>query len=322
MTLSQIFLPGETPMHRKTMRMLPTLLAALPIAPAVAADIELIPPVGGGVAIKDATGNDDRLRVDGSGTVTLPAVPGAAEQSTVLCMEAATGLLGPCAASVISGPTGATGPTGDAGPTGDTGPTGPVGPTGDIGPTGSTGPTGPTGPAGPTGPSGGGFVFASSGGGAVPTVLTGGLVGLPAVLPLNGYVSDVYENNMLLGGTIDLSGVPGLPQSFPRDVTITGISFTAYHTGSLSLLVPLTLTVQLYSSPIPDYTLSPVPGAQCDAVIPSSIAIGDITTCLASELSIPITEQTLGVAVISVSGGGVLVSGSVPMGISVSFALE
>ena len=72
------------------------LLAAV-AAPAIAADITMSPPGGGGVVI--------------NGPISLPGVPGSTGQSGgVVCYEVSTGLLGPCPASY--GATGATGPTG------------------------------------------------------------------------------------------------------------------------------------------------------------------------------------------------------------------
>ena len=60
-----------------------------------AADVTVTPAPGGGFVVKDAAGASERLRVQESGAITLPGVPGAAAQSTALCMSD-TGLLGPC----------------------------------------------------------------------------------------------------------------------------------------------------------------------------------------------------------------------------------
>ena len=107
-------------------------------APALAADVTLSPPAGGGVVV--------------NGPVTMPGVPGSAQQTAnVLCM-AAGGALGPCPASY--GATGPIGATGATGATGDIGATGPTGATGAIGATGSVGATGATGVAGPLGATG------------------------------------------------------------------------------------------------------------------------------------------------------------------------
>ena len=119
-------------------------------APALAADVTLSPPAGGGVVV--------------NGPVTMPGVPGSAQQTAnVLCM-AASGALGPCPASYgATGPigaTGATGATGDIGATGATGAqgaqgaAGPAGPAGPQGPGGAPGPLGPQGPQGPAGAAG------------------------------------------------------------------------------------------------------------------------------------------------------------------------
>lgn len=130
------------------------------------------PPAGGSVVIEDAAGNQVLLQVDENGVLRLPGVPASAAQDAILCMEVASGQLGPCSAAALAGlegpmgPTGAQGergprgdqgergPQGDPGPTGEIGPTGPAGIQGDTGPTGAMGPTGPNGPIGPTGAAG------------------------------------------------------------------------------------------------------------------------------------------------------------------------
>lgn len=63
--------------------------------PARAADVTVQPASGSGFVVKDAAGANERLRVQESGAIALPGVPGAAAQSTSLCMSGA-GLLGPC----------------------------------------------------------------------------------------------------------------------------------------------------------------------------------------------------------------------------------
>lgn len=109
-------------------------LAAVTL-PALAADVTITPPSGGGVVV--------------NGPVKMPAVPTQAQQSDKVVCIASSGALGPCPASYgATGPTGATGATGPAGPQGPTGPTGAQGP---AGPQGSAGPAGPQGATGATG---------------------------------------------------------------------------------------------------------------------------------------------------------------------------
>ena len=149
--------------------------AGWPIGSALAADITFAPPAGGGFTITNNAQTQNLLRVDeASGTLTLPALPGAGTTATQPVCYSAQGVLSPCNASVLgaTGPAGPAGPTGPAGaqgvpgpqgpagapgaagPTGATGLTGPIGPQGPAGPTGSTGPTGPAGPQGPQGQQG------------------------------------------------------------------------------------------------------------------------------------------------------------------------
>jgi hypothetical protein len=124
-------------------------VAALYAAGAMAADIVVTPPAGGGFVIK-SQGGQERLRVQENGPVLVPGLPATSASGTsVLCYDSA-GQLMACAAGVGAGATGA---TGAAGPTGATGAIGPTGPTG-AGATGATGPTGVTGSTGVTGPTG------------------------------------------------------------------------------------------------------------------------------------------------------------------------
>jgi len=137
----------------------------------MAADVTVVPPAGGGFAVRDAANSTNRLRVTESGTVLVPALGSATAQGTTACFDATSGQLGPCSASAQ----GATGPTGPGGPTGPAGPTGPTGPQGiqgvqgipgamgatgpaGVGATGAAGPTGPEGPTGPIGPTGAGML--------------------------------------------------------------------------------------------------------------------------------------------------------------------
>jgi hypothetical protein len=124
-------------------------IAALLGTPALAADIALTPPNGGGVVLNAAPGTP-ALRVSPAG-VQLPGLPGtSATFQQVVCRDA-TGVVGNCDPAAVTGPRGATGATGATGARGEAGATGPAGTTGSAGP---TGPAGATGSAGATGPAG------------------------------------------------------------------------------------------------------------------------------------------------------------------------
>ena len=71
------------------------LMAATSAQAAQAADVTVQPAAGSGFVVKDAACANERLRVQESGAITLPGVPGSAAQSTGLCMSVA-GQLGPC----------------------------------------------------------------------------------------------------------------------------------------------------------------------------------------------------------------------------------
>lgn len=72
--------------------------AALGTASAFAADVIVTPSAGSSFVVKNSAGSADRMRVNESGAVALPAVPGAAAQSIALCADV-VGVLGPCAAN-------------------------------------------------------------------------------------------------------------------------------------------------------------------------------------------------------------------------------
>jgi len=75
-----------------------------------AADITVQPAAGSGFVIKDTAGSSERLRVQESGLISLPSVPGAPTQSQGLCMSAG-GQLGPCSGGTGGSYTAATGLT-------------------------------------------------------------------------------------------------------------------------------------------------------------------------------------------------------------------
>lgn len=131
-------------------RLLMALYLSLVSHGAMAADVTVVPPPGGGFSVRDPGDNADRLHVNGDGTVRIPSLNSAAQQGTATCFNGASGQLGPCSAGAL----GVTGATGPAGPTGPTGPQGVQGTQGSQGIQGVQGPTGPTGPAGVTGPTG------------------------------------------------------------------------------------------------------------------------------------------------------------------------
>ena len=121
----------------------------------LAADIELEPPAGGAVIIKDAANN--RMLIYRDGRVQITGLPSAAQEDQAVCFDATTGELGTCLAAAL--PQGPQGPKGDQGPQGSQGDTGPQGdpglsniegPRGSEGTPGSDGPQGPVGPLGPS----------------------------------------------------------------------------------------------------------------------------------------------------------------------------
>ena len=308
------------------------------------ADITITPPANGGFVIKNNAGNAERFRVMETGDVYLPNLPNTTEAGSVACYDGVTGRLGKCAAGAIvgsPGPTGATGATGPAGVTGATGATGQAGPTGLTGPTGLAGPSGqagaqgptgatglpgptgatgdiglpgPTGATGPAGSSGGKAIMSSSAKGMALTTIPGGLTGNVAVLPLNGYVPAAAMQS-LIGGTLDLTALQaadGVPQSFPTDGVINGLSAQIQNTSALSLIgTTISVQAQLYTSV--NNVFTPVPGAVCTMApgYTGILAIGTISSCIVTGLSIPVAAGTRGVFVISANAVGLTLMNTV-----------
>ena len=204
------------------------------------------------------------------------------------------------------GAPGPAGPVGPAGPAGADGKTGPAGPTGEPGPAGPTGAPGPAGPTGAPGSAGGGAILAASGGAPVSvTTIAGGLTGLGALLPLSGTGSQ--QSATVLSGELDTTTTGNVVQVFPRGGTVTSISARFSTTAVLELVGSTgTLTAQLYTSSSGDNNLTPVPGAICtmDPALTGIIAMGTLSSCTTTGLSIPVTDQTSGVLVVSATAAG------------------
>ncbi len=210
---------------------------------------------------------------------------------------------GSCGGS--NGATGPTGPAGAVGPTGPAGTPGPAGLPGAIGPTGATGTSGPTGATGAPGVAGAGAIIPyASGTPIVMTSIAGGLVGTGSTLGFGGSLTGVT----LTGGLIDQTLINDFAFSMPRDGTITSISADFSTTVALSLVgTTVTITAQLYSSPTPNNTFAPVPGAVVTLAPPLTgvLAIGTISSGITTGLSIPVTAQTRLLMVYTITADGV-----------------
>ena len=73
-----------------------TILGLLGAATALADDLKLQPPSGGGVVITNTPGSTERLRVNGDGGVFLPGLPSHPSPDRSLCTNTATGSVGTC----------------------------------------------------------------------------------------------------------------------------------------------------------------------------------------------------------------------------------
>jgi collagen type I alpha len=240
------------------------------------------------------------------------------------------GTVGPTGATGagLQGPTGATG-IGTAGQTGVQGPTGMtgVGTTGPTGQTGTVGPTGQTGTAGTNGSPGVSTIIPYASG-ATPLTLTsiaGGLAGTGSILSFGDSLTGVTIN---LGG-IDLSLLNSYAFSMPVDGTITDVSAYFSTTGALALGgSTVTITAQVWSSPTPNNTFTPVVGAEVTLApaLTGIISIGDISSGITSGLSIPVAAGTRIIVVYSITAEGLAlintVTGNASAGVAISAGAE
>ena len=120
--------------------------------------------------------------------------------------------------------------------------------------------------------------------------MLGGLAGTQSLI---GFGSN--ETATLDGGIIDTTGLNNVAFSMPRDGVIT--SLAAYFSiGAAVSLTGSTVTIsaQLYSSPTPDDSFAPVPGALVTLAPPFTglVAVGDNSSGLVTGLAIPVAAGT------------------------------
>ncbi len=191
---------------------------------------------------------------------------------------------------------------GATGPAGPTGPSGPAGLDGSTGPAGADGATGPVGDTGPAGSPGGGAILAASGGAPVTiTSIAGALPGRGALLPLSG--SGWQQSATNISRALDTTTTGNMVQVFPRDGTVTAISarFLATEQTDLTATAGF-LRAQLYTSSSGGSILTPEDGVFCvNGPLTGTVTVGMIISCSATGLSIPVTAQTSGVLVVSVT---------------------
>jgi BclB C-terminal domain-containing protein len=136
---------------------------------------------------------------------------------------------------------------------------------------------------------------------ATTTTVIGGAGNTVAVLPISGAGS--VSNVSIAGGTIDAtnSAIAGLAQPITGDHTLTSLDGYFTNTSAMSLVgSTLQLRVELWTSSTPDNVFTPVPGASCTLApaLTGVIAIGIVTNCATTGLSIPITNQTQAILVV------------------------
>jgi len=254
---------------------------------------------------KGCDDDETRLAINASGT---PGPQGPAGP---------TGPAGPQGDDGPAGPAGAEGPQGEEGPTG---PAGPEGPQGDEGPTGPTGPEGPQGDTGPAGPSGGDAVL-MSGGPATLTTLAGGLVGTANLLPISGQLENANGSTLVGGLPSDDNARWDATQVVPRAMTLTRMAGWFVTRNAASLIgTTLTVSAQLYLAPSASDTPTPVPGATCTAApgLTGIVALGTTLSCNTTGLSIPVTAESTGYIVVSMTAAGISLTNFVTLNTAVS----
>jgi BclB C-terminal domain-containing protein len=127
----------------------------------------------------------------------------------------------------------------------------------------------------------------------------GGLAGTQALLSFGN-----NDTALIVGGLIDTTGSSSMAFSMPRDGAIT--SMAAYYSVAVAASLigsTVTITAQLYSSPTPNDSFAPVPGATVTLAPPLSglVNIGTTSSGLTTGLSIPVTAGTRLLFVLSAS---------------------
>jgi BclB C-terminal domain-containing protein len=155
-----------------------------------------------------------------------------------------------------------------------------------------------------------------------PTILVGGLAGLPAFVGFGSAAPGVS----VLGETIDLSAAGLLDYAFsvPQDGTINAISATFTVTAALSISIgSVSVQVQLYSAPATSSTFTAVAGATLTLAPPITIvAIGEVLSGLITGINAPVTAGTQLLLVVSAVNSSPLsiastVTGSISAGVSI-----
>jgi BclB C-terminal domain-containing protein len=158
------------------------------------------------------------------------------------------------------------------------------------------------------------------------TTLLGALVGTGAILPLDGALTGGPTNGYsITAGTVSGTPSPGLSfpsEVVPRDLTITGLSFT--FDLSLALIeigTDITMEAQLYEAPSGSNTYTAIPGTLVTAApgLTGIISAGTIVTGSLTGLSIAVPAGDQIVEVVSATASGLIVNtitGNASVGVS------
>ncbi|EHS59654.1 exosporium glycoprotein BclB-related protein, partial [Paenibacillus sp. Aloe-11] len=171
-------------------------------------------------------------------------------------------------------------------------------------------------PAGPTGATGSGAIIPfASGGPATMTTIADGLAGSTSLIGFGSSATGIS----IVGGAIDLTGtllgpLTNFAFSVPRDGIITSIAGYFSTTAALTLEASsVSITAQLFSSPTPNNTFTPVPGAAVTLAPPltDTISLGNFSSGITTGLAIPVTAGTRLLLVFSATATGASVLNTV-----------
>ncbi|HLU94894.1 MAG TPA: exosporium glycoprotein BclB-related protein [Membranihabitans sp.] len=191
----------------------------------------------------------------------------------------------------IQGEQGEPGIQGEQGEQGIQGPPGEQGPQGIQGEQGEQGIQGVQGEPGPPGPASSGTIVPFASGQPIElATVPGGITAISAAIAF-GNSTNVIQSL----GPLDMTMVPNMAFSVPRDGLITSLS--GFFSTSVGITLPsstLQITAQLFSATPNDNFFYPVPGASVTLgpALSGVITTGDVSNGLVNGLAIPVTAGT------------------------------
>lgn len=243
-----------------------------------------------GLLIFQTDGSEGFYYFDGTNWISL-SVPG---PQGPIGPEGIQGIQGPAGEQGpqgIQGEQGEPGIQGEQGEQGIQGPPGEQGPQGIQGEQGEQGIQGVQGEPGPPGPASSGTIVPFASGQPIElATVPGGITAISAAIAF-GNSTNVIQSL----GPLDMTMVPNMAFSVPRDGLITSLS--GFFSTSVGITLPsstLQITAQLFSATPNDNFFYPVPGASVTLgpALSGVITTGDVSNGLVNGLAIPVTAGT------------------------------